>query len=67
MAVPGVLATESLEGSESRPGPMIVLAVTGVYGWKAEGWWTEGSGGIPMGCGAGGGLDRALVLIRPPR
>lgn len=46
---------------------MIVLAVTGVYGWKEEDWWTEGSGGIPMGRGAGGGFALALVLISPPK
>ncbi|EQB56143.1 hypothetical protein CGLO_03871 [Colletotrichum gloeosporioides Cg-14] len=47
---PGVLATDSAEGSESRP--MIEPAVTGVYGVKAL-WLTGGKGGMPMGCGGG--------------
>lgn len=34
---PGVLATESAEGSESRP--IIEPAVTGVYGVKAFWFW----------------------------
>ena len=34
MADPGVLATESFDGRESRP--IMVVAVTGVYGWKDE-------------------------------
>lgn len=65
-AVPGVLATESFEGRDSRP--IIAVGATGVYGWKDEGcWWTEGKGGMPMGCGAGVGFDLALVLIIPPK
>lgn len=33
---PGVLETDSFEGSESRP--MTEPAVTGVYGWKEDDW-----------------------------
>lgn len=59
---PGVLATDSAEGSESRP--MIEPAVTGVYGVKAL-WLTGGKGGMPMGCGGGAAVVLGPVFIKP--
>lgn len=59
-----MLAMESLEGRESRP--IIEVAVTGVYGWKAD-WLTGGMDGMPIGWGAWAEPDLAPVLIKPPR
>ncbi len=63
LEAPGVLLTDSAEGSESRP--MIAPAVTGVYGWKPP-WLIGAKGGIPMGCGGCDAVDRGTGFMTPP-